>query len=97
MSLIQLSNIDPVIMTPVTHYIVFYGTSEPLLNVTTSNNRTNTVTIGNLKQGGNYTVGVAAVNSGGLSETTFFARKIGEPGGEGGRGGKGGEGSFSIF
>ena len=68
----QPSVIEPDIMTPVESYVVFYGeNSSPLLNVTTSSTTTK-YNISGLTVGGNYTVGVAALNSAGTSEITYI-------------------------
>lgn len=65
-------------MTPVERYVVFYGVKEPYHRLTTANHRIGTATIGSLKEGGNYSVGVAAVNSAGRGSITFAKEKLSE-------------------
>ena len=73
----QLSRIEPEVMAPVERYIIFYGLSmNSLQNISTPDNTTTRFTITDVRQGGNYSVGVAAMNSGGISIITY-SRNIG--------------------
>ena len=69
---LQLSQIEPEVMTPVERYIIFYGLSRnSLQNISTADNTTTNRIITDIRQGGNYSVGVAAMNSGGISIITY--------------------------
>ena len=70
-------------MTPVDKYRVYFGRAssrDGLLIEETSDNLTTSLTIADITQGGNYTVGVAAVNSAGPSGITFVQGGIGRDG-----------------
>jgi len=73
-----LSQIDPEVMTPVDRYVIFYGqgTRSELRNITTADNTTTRHTVPDIFQGGTYSVGVAAVNSGGVSMITYHSQEI---------------------
>ena len=59
-------------MAPVERYIIFYGLSmNSLQNISTPDNTTTRFTITDIRRGGNYSVGVAAMNSGGISIITY--------------------------
>ena len=80
----QLSEIDSEAMTPVDNYIIFYGTvkrGSPLssyYNVSTPDNTTAMYILSALVISGNYSVGVAAVNSAGRSTVTFIEEYFGK-------------------
>ena len=59
-------------MMPVDRYAIFYGkgTRSELQSITTVDNITTHLTIPDIFQGGTYSVGVAAVNSGGVGMIT---------------------------
>ena len=71
-------------MTPVDNFVIFYGVAQkgsPLnayKNVTTPDNSTNVFTISGITTVGNYSVGVAAINSAGKSEVTFMQETLGK-------------------
>ena len=65
-------------MTPITDYIVFYGVQPSTLrNVTIQDSSASTYNISGLTKGGNFSVGVSAVNSAGQSEIAFTLSEIG--------------------
>ena len=69
---LQLSQIEPEVMTPVERYIIFYGLSRnSLQNTSTADNTTTNLIVTDIRQGGTYSVGVAAMNSGGISIITY--------------------------
>ena len=84
LNLPQLSEIDIEAMTPVDNYIIFYGTvkrGSPLSsyrNVSTLDNTTAMYILSALVILGNYSVGVAAVNSAGRSTVTFTEEYFGK-------------------
>ena len=59
-------------MAPVERYIIFYGLSRnSFQNISTPDNITTRFTITDIRRGGTYLVGVAAMNSGGISIITY--------------------------
>ena len=59
-------------MAPVERYIIFYGLSRnSLQNTSTADNTTTNLIVTDIRQGGTYLVGVAAMNSGGISIITY--------------------------
>ena len=59
-------------MAPVERYIIFYGLSgNSLQNTSTADNTTTSLIVTDIRQGGTYLVGVAAMNSGGISIITY--------------------------
>lgn len=75
---LQPTAIEPDIMTPITDYIVFYGVRPSRLrNVTIQDSSASSYNISGLTKGGNFTVGVAAINSAGQSEINFASSNIG--------------------
>ena len=70
-------------MTPIDNYIIFYGAVQrgsPLSsyhNVSTLDNTTTMYVLSTPVISGNYSVGVAAVNSAGRSPVTFYEEYLG--------------------
>ena len=62
-------------MTPIEHYTIFYSTNTSrgaAKALNTNDNTTSTFVIEDLKVGGHYRVGVAAVNSAGASDVEYY-------------------------
>ena len=75
--------IDDTMMTPIDYSIIYYGTVDketPLSafkNVSTSDNTTTIFILSGLVDPGNYTVGVAVVNSAGRGNVKFYENVLG--------------------
>ena len=70
-------------MTPIVHYTIFYGTAkrkylDDFLSVNTSDNTTISFILSGIVDLGNYSVGVAAVNSAGRSSVKFYEEFLGK-------------------
>ena len=75
----QPTAIDPEVMTPLTNYVIYYGTEDPLSFVELVPNGTvSGHTVYGITVGGNLSVGVAAQNSAGRSQVAYLPHSVGK-------------------